>query len=81
MCSPRLLLCCCAGDFDAAATPPPSDPNLPGRPPLDGAALAAFGGPGEAVRQYRAAPSGEARANLFCVLFDHAVAQLQQVQC
>lgn len=67
-------------DADAAPTAPPTDPNLPGRPPLDGPAFAAFGGPAEAVAQYKAAASGEARSNLFCVLFDHATAQLQQVR-
>ncbi len=67
-------------DAKVPPSPPlPSDPNLPGRPPLDEASFAAFGGAAEVVAQYRAAASGEARGNLFCVLFDYAINQLQQV--
>lgn len=54
--------------------------KLQGRPLLDAGVLDAFGGVGEVVQQLQAAPSSEARSNLFCVLFDDALAQLQQVR-
>lgn len=57
-----------------------ADAKLSGRLPLDAGAFGAFGGVGEVVQQLKAAPSSEARSNLFCVLFDHALAQLQQVR-
>jgi hypothetical protein len=69
-----------SADDVSVPTEAASAPDLPGRPPLDAGALEAFGGVGEVVQQLRAAPSGEARSNLFCVLFDHALAQLRQVR-
>jgi hypothetical protein len=81
VCRPAMDRSIWSADDVSVPTEAASAPKLPGRPPLDAGALEAFGGVGEVVQQLRAAPSGEARSNLFCVLFDHALAQLQQVRC
>ncbi len=49
-------------------------------PELSAAALDDFGGIAEVVEVYKAAPSSEARANLFSVLFDHAIRQRGEVR-